>query len=153
MSTIKLRWSSLVCGTISRIFYITKCHSIREYDLTSNTGYTTKILLRKFLAIWSGRKQIKDGVTYPGVYFWWETKKLCLNLLQLYSVVVFVVSLFILYSAVCSADCSPRSGVRHIYGKGERKRKTCRLLFRRYRMCFSYVYHRSVQTSTYSATV
>jgi len=40
-------------------------------------------------------------------------KKLCLNLLQLNSVVVFVVSLFILYSAMCRAGCSPRSGVQH----------------------------------------
>jgi hypothetical protein len=48
-------------------------------------------------------------------------KKLCLNLLQLNSVVTFVVSLFILYSAMCRAGCSPRSGVRHIYGKCERK--------------------------------
>ena len=48
-------------------------------------------------------------------------KKLCLNLLQLNSLMVFVVSLIILYSAVCSADCSPRSGVRHTYGECERK--------------------------------
>ena len=39
-------------------------------------------------------------------------KKLCLNLLQLNSVVVFVVSLFILYSAICSADCSPMESVK-----------------------------------------